>query len=162
MHAEYYAQHAGFGLHFEAKVAQELAQFCQSFSPERDGLWLAVTPEVQGSIAIDGTHAATEGAHLRWFITSDSLRGQGIGRQLLQSALAFCDERQYRRVFLWTFAGLDAARHLYEAAGFRLEHESPGDQWGTRVQEQRFELENSSATDGFTPRIACARGCTRP
>jgi len=138
LHAEYYAKHASFGLHFEAKVAKELAQFCQSFAPDRDGLWLAVTPDIEGSIAIDGTHAATEGAHLRWFITSDALRGQGIGRELLHSAVRFCDERGYRRVFLWTFAGLDVARHLYESMGFRLEHQSPGSQWGKTVQEQRF------------------------
>jgi GNAT superfamily N-acetyltransferase len=138
LHAEHYAKHAGFGLAFEAKVALDLAQFCQSFAPERDGLWLAITPEVHGSIAIDGAHAATEGAHLRWFIISDTLRGQGIGRALLQAAVQFCDERQYRKVFLWTFAGLDAARHLYESVGFRLEHQSPGSRWGTTVQEQRF------------------------
>lgn len=138
MHAVYYAKHAGFGLEFEAKVAKELAHFCRSSSPGRDGLWLAVTSEVQGSIAIDAAHAATEGVHLRWFITSDTLRGQGVGRELLQSAVQFCDERQYRKVFLWTFAGLDAARHLYESVGFKLEHQSPGSQWGATVQEQRF------------------------
>ena len=138
LHAEYYANHSSFGVQFEAKVARELAQFCEAFTPNRDGLWLAVTPHIEGSIAIDSAHVATEGAHLRWFITSDSLRGQGIGRDLLQSAVKFCDERQYRKVYLWTFAGLDAARHLYESMGFRLEHQAPGSQWGTTVQEQRF------------------------
>ena len=80
-----------------------------------------------------------EGAHLRWFILSDRLRGQGMGKRLLSCATAFADAKRYANTFLWTFAGLDAARHLYEAAGFRLVHEADGQQWGTRVAEQRFE-----------------------
>ena len=87
---------------------------------------------------IDGSRAEDEGAHLRWFITSDRLRSQGLGKQLLRHALDFCDRQGYRRVHLWTFAGLEAARHLYESHGFRLHHQSPGSQWGRLVQEQQF------------------------
>ncbi len=139
LHAAYYAAASGFGVAFEAKVARELAAFCQSYRPGRDGLWLARNPEIEGSVALDGPHAEDGAAHLRWFIASDALRGQGTGRQLLARALAFSDQCGYRSVHLWTFAGLDAARYLYEANGFRLVHESPGSQWGAVVQEQRFE-----------------------
>ncbi|TAG00481.1 MAG: GNAT family N-acetyltransferase [Burkholderiales bacterium] len=142
LHAAYYSATHGFGAAFEAKVATELAAFCASYVKGRDGLWLAnQTSNIEGSIAIDGTHATEHFAHLRWFISSDMLRGKGIGRELLSRALAFCDEQRYQRVHLWTFAGLDAARHLYESHGFRLQHESPGSQWGTVVREQRFVRE---------------------
>ena len=40
---------------------------------------------------------------------------------------------------MWTFEGLGAARHLYEKAGFRLVEEHKGTQWGSEVNEQRFE-----------------------
>lgn len=79
-------------------------------------------------------------AHLRWFITSEQIRGAGIGSSLLSSALAFVQARGYRRVYLWTFEGLDAARHLYEKTGFRLIQQRLGSQWGTTVNEQCFEL----------------------
>ena len=138
IHAAYYAQHSAFGVEFEAKVARELAAFCLAFVPGRDGIWLAQQGGVEGSIVIDGSRASEEGAHLRWFITSDLLRGQGVGRQLLRRALDFSDQQGYRRVHLWTFAGLEAARHLYESHGFRLHHQSPGSQWGKLVQEQQF------------------------
>ena len=69
---------------------------------------------VEGSITIDGIHAEDAGAHLRWFIVSDALRGTGVGRQLMDAAIACCHDRSYTRVYLWTFEGLDAARHLYE------------------------------------------------
>jgi GNAT superfamily N-acetyltransferase len=89
---------------------------------------------------IDGSHAGQDGAHLRWFITSDSIRGTGIGTALLTSAMAFCRLQCYERVYLWTFEGLSAARHLYEKFGFRLVHQQRGTQWGSEVNEQRFEL----------------------
>jgi GNAT superfamily N-acetyltransferase len=139
LHAHHYAAASGFGVAFEAKVARELGDFCLAFQPGRDGLWLAKGDEIEGSVAIDGSHADTDGAHLRWFITSSRLRGQGIGRQLLARALDFVDARGYATTHLWTFAGLDAARHLYESHGFHLVLERAGAQWGTVVQEQRFE-----------------------
>lgn len=138
LHASYYARTSNFGVDFEAKVAIEFAQFCSAYVQGRDGLWLACGTDIEGSIAIDGSHAAEDGAHLRWFITSDSLRGKGIGKQLLSRALEFSDRCGYNLVYLWTFSGLGAARHLYESHGFSLQHESPGAQWGTLVNEQRF------------------------
>lgn len=142
LHATYYHREAQFGLAFESRVARELADFCERYDNDRDGLWLAVSEgAIEGSIAIDGSHAAADGAHLRWFICSDKARGTGIGSALLSSAAAFCRSRRYARVYLWTFAGLDAARHLYEKFGFRLAHQQRGAQWGVEVDEQRFELE---------------------
>jgi GNAT superfamily N-acetyltransferase len=142
LHASYYARHAGFGLAFEARVARELTAFCERYDATRDGLWLVTQGDgrVEGSIAIDGMHGHDDaGAHLRWFIVSDTLRGQGAGRALLGAAMDFVDARGYGRTVLDTFEGLDAARHLYEAAGFRLVAQAPGAQWGRVVNEQRFE-----------------------
>jgi len=67
----------------------------------------------------------------------DSLRGTGIGRQLMTLAMQFVDAH-YDETYLDTFKGLDAARHLYESYGFRLTEEAAGTQWGTAVTEQRF------------------------
>ncbi len=139
LHGTYYATASGFGVEFEAKVAREVAEFCLSYKSGRDGLWLAHGQDIEGSIILDGSRAETEGAHLRWFITSNAARGQGVGRQLLASALAFADTCGYRSVHLWTFAGLEAAKHLYEAHGFRLVQDGPGSQWGKVVREQRYE-----------------------
>jgi GNAT superfamily N-acetyltransferase len=140
LHARFYAAHVGFGVYFESRVARELAAFCERHDEGRDGLWLALLDgQIEGAIAIDGEHAQTEGAHLRWFITSDRLRGSGAGRRLIEEALAFCDVRGYRKTWLWTFNGLHAARHLYEQHGFRLVQQQPGGQWGREVLEQRFE-----------------------
>ena len=143
MHAAYYHRHWRFGLFFEAKVATELAEFLSRFDRERDGFWTLLDGDrVMGSIAIDGLKAASDGAHLRWFIVSPEITGSGWGRRLMQEAVAFCDRQAYRRIFLWTFAGLGAARHLYEAFGFHLVSEAEGERWGARVVEQRFERDH--------------------
>jgi GNAT superfamily N-acetyltransferase len=142
MHATYYHRHWGFGLFFEAKVATELAEFLGRFDEERDGFWTARRGDrVEGSIAIDGRKARTEEAHLRWFIVSPEIQGGGWGRRLMSEAVAFCDRQEYR-IFLWTFAGLDTARYLYEEFGFRLVSEAEGERWGARVVEQRFERDH--------------------
>ena len=141
LHGTYYASQWGFGAFFEARMARELAQFVDSFDPKRDGLWTAsVAGRIEGSIAIDGSRGGEGEAHLRWFILDASQRGRGTGRRLLDEAVGFCRRSGHRRVALWTFSGLDAARKLYEQAGFRLAVERSGAQWGIEVTEQRFEL----------------------
>jgi GNAT superfamily N-acetyltransferase len=141
MHATYYAREAGFGAPFEAKVASELSEFCLRYAERRDGLWLATDGGVvHGSVAIDGSHVQESGARLRWFITSDASRGRGVGSQLLGAAMAFCKAKAYRKVYLWTFDGLRAARHLYEKHGFKLARTQRGTQWGKEVDEQLFTL----------------------
>ena len=58
----------------------------------------------------------------------------------MEKVVSFCQKRTYRQVYLWTFEGLHAARHLYEKFGFRLVEQTEGLQWGKRVAEQKFEL----------------------
>ena len=141
-HMTYYAAVWDFGLQFEAKVATELSAFLGRYDPARDLFLTATTSESAfiGSITIDGIHGnAVDGAHLRWFITTAQARGTGLGKRLLQEALAFCDAKAYARTYLTTFPGLDAARHLYEEAGFRLATEVDVDDWHGGVGEQLFE-----------------------
>ena len=140
LHGTYYHDHWGFGLFFEAKVASDLAEFLKRYDESRDGFWtVSLDGRIEGSIAIDGIHGGSEGAHLRWFIVSDLVRGKGAGNQLIEAAMDFCRSKGYRSVYLWTFEGLGAARHLYEKHGFTRVKEHRGTQWGAEVKEQRFE-----------------------
>jgi GNAT superfamily N-acetyltransferase len=140
LHGAYYQEHAGFGVIFEARVATALAEFVRRYDSARDGIWLLLSDDrIEGSVIIDGTDAQGAGAHLRWFIVSDALRGTGWGNKLMRTALAFCRERRYSKIFLDTVAGLDAARHLYEKFGFRMVSQQQGERWGAEAIEQRFE-----------------------
>jgi DNA-binding MarR family transcriptional regulator/GNAT superfamily N-acetyltransferase len=130
----------GFGAAFEARVAGDMVDFLKRLDHPGSEIWHAdVNGRVEGTITIDGESLKADGlAQLRWFVVSDELRGHGAGQQLLEKAVAFCDARGCRETHLWTVKGLDAARSLYERQGFELAEEFYGDQWGSRVLEQRF------------------------
>ena len=123
-------------------MAGGLGDFCNRLDHPDNAVWTVMRGEqILGSIAIDGQDLGAGIAHLRWFILDDSLRGSGLGRRLMAQALAFVDARPFLRTDLWTFDGLSAARHLYEAHGFVLAEQRPGDQWGREVLEQKFTRE---------------------
>jgi GNAT superfamily N-acetyltransferase len=142
-HARYYAQAWSFGLKFEAKVAADLASFLINMHEGRDLLLTAkrLDDRFLGSIVIDASDYAGRGAHLRWFIVAPEAQRTGLGKQLLDRAIGFCRERGYHRLYLYTFAGLDSARRLYEQAGFKLMEEQEATTWGRSMREQRFEIE---------------------
>lgn len=124
--------------------SKETHEHPQRIPPGRDGLWLGQDDAgIQGSVVIDGSGQQEQSAHLRWFVTSDETRGQGLGAQLLGVALDFCRARGHRCVHLWTFDGLHAARHLYEKHGFVLARTQRGSQWGKEVDEQLFMLDGA-------------------
>lgn len=142
LHATYYFTHWGLDRSFETQVGRELSEFLAAFREGRDGLWVAgAGSELAGCIAIDGRAALDEGARLRWFIVDSAFQRNGIGRTLLHGALSFCQHAGFPRVYLWTFRGLDAARALYEEAGFRLREEQSVQQWGRSIAEQFFILD---------------------
>jgi GNAT superfamily N-acetyltransferase len=68
-------------------------------------------------------------------------RGHGLGKWLLDEALAFAREAGYRRVTLWTVDLLRTAARLYADAGFRLAETRPGAPWGVPLTEQRYDLD---------------------
>lgn len=142
LHGIYYHKHWNFGLYFEAKVAKELSEFLIRMDPALDRLWIArLNRRIEGSIAIDSSENIKEGAHLRWFILSPEIHNQGIGNRLLNEAISFCQSREIKRIYLWTFQGLDSARHLYIKHGFKLTEQFKGMQWGAEVVEQKYELD---------------------
>lgn len=139
LHAAYYARDWGFGLAFEAKVASELAEFLGRMEEGRDLFLTAWSGDrLDGSVTLDVAGGGPRGPHLRWFIVSDSARGSGLGKLLMDRAMAHCDAVGDGSCWLTTFAGLGAARALYERHGFVLAEESAVDQWQGGVREQLF------------------------
>ena len=140
LHSLYYFEHWGFEEFFEIKVATEISEFISSYDEDNDRIFsLTVNGKIEGSLCIDGTSEKNKTAHLRWFIVSDKLRGKGAGNYLMKQAMKFCKQNKYSNVYLWTFQGLGSARHLYEKYGFTLTKERTGEQWGSKVTEQRFD-----------------------
>jgi len=138
LHGVLYGNTYRFGESFEYYVMKGLTDFMAN----REGgeLWIAeVNGEIAGSVAI--TKAAENTAQLRWFVLDQKYQGLGIGKQLMDTAMAFCRASRYQHVFLWTVNILGAARYLYEKYGFVLAEEKPNTEWtGTELVEERWEL----------------------
>ena len=149
----YYAKQWDLGLYFEAKAATEMAEFFGRYQPERDGAWLAsVDDTIVGGIFIDGSDVDGGGARLRWFIVDSAYQGRGLGHRLIKEAVSFCDRQGFKRVYLTTFAGLNAARRLYESYGFTLYGEMDGTHLTGKssLVEQIFEyFPNETSSKGL-------------
>jgi GNAT superfamily N-acetyltransferase len=141
LHATYYYENWGFDVSFETQVGRELSEFISEFQENRDGFWVAIVGgEFAGSIAIDGREERQQGARLRWLIVDPKFQGRRLGAMLVGEAVEFCRDVGCKRMYLWTFKGLDAARLLYERAGFQICEEHHVDRWGSKITEQMFEM----------------------
>lgn len=107
--------------------------------PGGSQLWVAVKDErIVGSIAIvrKGDHAA----QLRWFGVSTEVQGMGIGSRLMETAMAYCREKHYTDVILWTISILQSARHLYGKHGFHMTETKSNREWTDHeLTEEKWE-----------------------
>lgn len=143
LHGILYAREYGFDPTFEAYVAGPLADFVLRASP-RERIWLAEQDgRIVGCVAIVAEETDGTTAQLRWFLVDPALRGMGLGRRLLEEAVAFSRAAGYERIVLWTVSALHAAARLYQAAGFRKTESRPGVRWGVAVVEEKYELEST-------------------
>jgi len=139
-HGEIYAEEYGWNEHFEALVAQIVAQFMREHDSERERCWIAtVDCERVGSIFLV-RHSDTV-ARLRLLLVEPTARGMGVGRTLVEACLQFARDAGYDKVTLWTNAVLDAARAIYVAKGFRLVREEAHTHFGSEQLGQDWELD---------------------
>ena len=61
-------------------------------------------------------------------------------KDLLNTALKFCHQKNYSHIFLWTISAQESARILYKNAGFKITETNENNDWGTPVLEERWDL----------------------
>lgn len=138
LHGRLYAEEHGFDTTFEAYVAEPLAAFVLRASP-RERIWVEERDgRLVGCVAI--VSAEPRVAQLRWFLVDPAARGTGVGRRLLEVAVAFSRQSGYERIVLWTVAGLAAAQHLYRRIGFERVEAAPARRWGVDLIEEKYEM----------------------
>ena len=139
-HEKIYWKEYRYDRRFGAYVAKGLADMVLRYDSARDRLWLEKRGgRIIGSVAI--VHRSRTSAQLRWFLVALDHRGKGMGNRLMRQALRFARRAGYRAVFLWTTSELDAARRVYEGAGFRKSAQRTHDAWGRRnVTEERYAI----------------------
>ena len=132
-----------YGLNTEvwkSYVKEGVYDFLNQFNKDKDCMYILDCNGVpSGSAAIK--HIDEETAQFRFFFLEPELRGLGAGHKLFDMAIDFCIEKEYKNVFLWTFSTLYAARHLYKSKGFKVAETHENSEWGTAIQEERWDLE---------------------
>ncbi len=140
-HGYLYAAEYGWNSAFEALVARIVADFAEAHDPATERLWIARLGERKvGSVMLVREPGWEATARLRLLLVQPDARGLGVGRLLVEECSRFAREAGYRRIVLWTNAGLLAARRLYEREGYRLVREEREDLFGVQFTGQTWEL----------------------
>ncbi|RUX07438.1 GNAT family N-acetyltransferase [Mesorhizobium sp. M00.F.Ca.ET.151.01.1.1] len=135
-----YAQDYGWDETYEALVAEILGEFVKKFDPKWERGWIAEREgEVVGSVFV--VRKSDQVAKLRLLYVEPSARGLGIGKRLVEECIGFARARGYKTLTLWTNDILTAARHIYQAAGFKLTEEEPHHSFGKDLVGQNWDLE---------------------
>ena len=121
-HARLYAEEQGWDARFETLVARVVAEMTAAPDPGRERCWIAERAGQRlGCVFLAKDDDDT--ARIRLLLVEPAARGTGLGRQLVEAAVAFARRAGYREVVLWTHRELLAARRLYAGLGFRKTEE---------------------------------------
>jgi N-acetylglutamate synthase-like GNAT family acetyltransferase len=127
LHGECYDSLPGFGITFEAFVGLTLAEYVLE-AGARGRIWLA---ERDGRL-VGCTALVLRDDNLgqiRWVLVDPCARGIGLGKKLVNRALAWSREMACTRIYLETTDGLPESQSLYEALGFEVISDQPAELW---------------------------------
>jgi GNAT superfamily N-acetyltransferase len=126
---------------FAGDMAIQLAELRRSGWPSGPGagLWMAeLDGEVMGGVTLRDLGGGL--ARLGHLALMPEARGNGAGRQLIDSVVEAARSAGYDRVELLTFSALTAARDLYRRAGFEMTSSEHVVRWGREMDWERWEL----------------------
>lgn len=140
-----YADEYGWDGTYEALAAEIVAQFIKNYDSKRERCWIAERDGIRvGGVFM--AKASDEVAKLRLLHVEAEARGLGIGKRLVEECIRFSRRAGYRKITLWTQSILNAARHIYQQAGFQVVREEQHHSFGKDLIGETWELDLKSAT----------------
>jgi len=133
-HGALYAAEHGWDATFEALVARIVSGF--DATSAGSAAWIAESDGERVGCVLCTPAEEPDTAQLRTLLVEPSARGTGLGRRLVEECLRFARRAGYRRITLWTFDTLTAARRVYVDAGFTLDREEPQHVFGRDLVNQ--------------------------
>src|SRR5579863_1840334 len=138
-HGVLYAQEYGWDEHFEALVAQIVADFITNYNPGRERCWIAeMNGEIVGSVFV--VQSSETVAKLRLLLVEPKARGLGLGTRLVEECIRFARRKGYQKLMLWTNSVLVEARHIYQKVGFTLVAQEAHHSFGRDLVGETWEL----------------------
>lgn len=141
-----YNQQFGWNGEYEALIAGIYGDFAATpaDAPPHQ-LWVAERAgRIVGSIFVIAWDRP-DAAQLRMLYVEPDQRGAGLGRTLVDTAVAFARASGYARMRLWTHTIQASARRIYEAVGFRIAESEPHRSFGQDLISEIWEMELGSA-----------------
>jgi len=137
-HGAIYEEEYGWGVRFEALVAEIAAKFVQNFEPKRERCWIAELDGAPvGSVFVVKQRPGV--AKLRLLIVEPQARGEGLGLRLVEECIAFSRRAGYKKLVLWTQSNLTAARAIYAKLGFQRVKSQPHREFGIPLVGEYWE-----------------------
>lgn len=88
---------------------------------------------------------------LRFLLVDFPFRSCGLGRKMMEVALGYCEDMNYKRIVLSTAGDCQSAIRMYKKFGFRMVKSSEGTVWGGLTDEW---WEKVSSNDGESEEVA--------
>ena len=130
---------AEYGFVFEAATeVPDLLAFASHYGGSRGAFFVVRRGgDIAGSVGVE--RVASDTAELHRLYLDAALRGQGLGRALVEAVLGWCRAEGIRHLVLWSDTRFDRAHALYARMGFLRtgERDIPGD--ANQSREYRYE-----------------------
>lgn len=117
-HYELYNKEFNYDRSFRDFITDRVKGFIERSNNEENIWILEIDGEKKGSISLNKVNEDT--VQLGLFLVDPNVRGGGYGQKLVQTAIDFSKELEFKRIILWTNSELAAARSIYKRNGFEL------------------------------------------